>query len=68
MGADEVAGPTLARALDTMGLIDEFRIYLRPAVLGEGKRYFAFARPPLRLIAHQRIGADVICLRYQPAG
>jgi dihydrofolate reductase len=66
-GEFEVAGPTLARALDTMGLIDEFRIYLRPAVPGEGKRYFAFARPPLRLISHERIGAHVVRLRYEPA-
>lgn len=66
-GEFEVAGPTLAHALGCMGLIDEYRIYLRPAVLGEGRRYFAGPRPPLRLLSHDRIGADAVRLRYVPA-
>jgi dihydrofolate reductase len=62
-----VAGPTLAHALGQMGLIDEYRIYLRPAVFGEGRRYFAGPRPPLRLLSHDRIGSDAVRLRYAPA-
>jgi hypothetical protein len=36
-------------------------------VLGEGRRYFAGPRPPLRLLSHDRIGADAVRLRYVPA-
>jgi dihydrofolate reductase len=66
-GEIEVAGPNLAQSLTDLGLIDEYRIYLHPVVLGHGSPYFAGARPPLRLIAHDRIGEDVIRLRYVPA-
>jgi dihydrofolate reductase len=66
-GEIEVAGPDLARSLTELGLIDEYRIYLHPVVLGQGNPYFAGPRPPLRLVAHDRIDADVIRLRYVPA-
>ncbi|QKC82909.1 dihydrofolate reductase family protein [Mesorhizobium sp. NZP2077] len=66
-GEIEVAGPNLARSLTDLGLIDEYRIYLHPVVLGGGKPYFAGPRPPLRLIAHDRIAGDVIRLTYIPA-
>jgi dihydrofolate reductase len=66
-GEIEVAGPHLAQSLTDLGLIDEYRIYLHPVVLGRGKRYFADARPPLRLFAHDRIGQNVIRLVYVPA-
>jgi dihydrofolate reductase len=57
----------LAHSLTELGLIDEYRIYLHPVVLGQGNPYFAGPRPPLRLIASDRIGADVIRLVYVPA-
>ena len=66
-GEIEVAGPGLAQSLTELGLIDEYRIYLHPVVLGRGKPYFAGPRPPLRLIASDRIGEDVIRLAYVPA-
>lgn len=66
-GEIEIAGPDLARSLTELGLIDEYRIYLHPVVLGRGKPYFAGPRPPLRLVAHDRIGEDVIRLTYAPA-
>jgi dihydrofolate reductase len=66
-GEIEVAGPNLARSLTELGLIDEYRIYLHPVVLGHGKPYFAGPRPPLRLEAHDRIADDVIRLVYVPA-
>ncbi|UXI65887.1 dihydrofolate reductase family protein [Tahibacter amnicola] len=65
-GEIEVAGPDLARSLTEHGLIDEYRIYLHPVVLGQGKPYFAAPRPPLRLLSSDRIGGDVIRLRYVP--
>ena len=66
-GEIEVAGPDLARSLTDLGLIDEYRLYLHPVVLGRGKPFFAGPRPPLRLVASDRIGEDVIRLTYVPA-
>lgn len=66
-GEIEVAGPNLARSLTDLGLIDEYRIYLHPVVLGHGTPYFAGPRPPLHLISHERIGEDVVRLAYVPA-
>jgi dihydrofolate reductase len=66
-GEIEVAGTLLAHSLTELGLIDEYRIYLHPVVLGRGTPYFAGARPPLRLMSHDRIGEDVIRLTYVPA-
>jgi dihydrofolate reductase len=66
-GEIEVAGPNLAHNLTELGLIDEYRIYLHPVVLGDGTPYFAGPRPPLRLMTSDRIGEDVIRLSYVPA-
>ncbi|ATE65251.1 dihydrofolate reductase family protein [Rhizorhabdus dicambivorans] len=66
-GEIEVAGPDLAHSLTELGLIDEYRIYLHPVVLGRGTPYFAGPRPPLRLVGHDRIDGDVIRLTYVPA-
>jgi dihydrofolate reductase len=66
-GEIEVAGPDLARSLTDLGLIDEYRIYLHPVVLGHGTPFFAGPRPPLRLAAHEAMGEDVIRLTYVPA-
>jgi len=66
-GEIEVSGPELAQSLTDLGLVDEYRLYVHPVVLGHGKPYFAGPRPPLRLVASDRIGADVIRLTYVPA-
>src|SRR3954452_25435003 len=66
-GEIEVAGPNLARSLTELGLIDEYRLYLHPVVLGHGEPYFAGPRPPLRFVASDRIDDDVIRLTYVPA-
>ena len=66
-GEIEVAGPELAQSLTDLGLIDEYRLYLHPIVLGRGKPYFAGPRPPLRLVTSDLIGEDVIRLTYVPA-
>ena len=50
-----------------LGLIDEYRLYLHPVVLGRGAPFFAGPRPPLRLVASDRIGEDAIRLTYVPA-
>lgn len=66
-GVIEVSGPELAGSLTELGLVDEYRLYLHPVVLGGGKPFFAGPRPPLRLVASDRIGEDVIRLTYVPA-
>jgi dihydrofolate reductase len=66
VGEIEVAGPDLAGSLTTLGLIDEYRLYLRPVVLGRGKPFFAGPRPPLRLVASDLVG-EMIRLTYVPA-
>jgi len=66
-GEIDVAGPELAGHLTDLGLIDEYRLYLRPFVLGAGKPYFARARPPLRLLASNQVGEDAVSLTYAPA-
>jgi dihydrofolate reductase len=67
VGEIEVAGPDLAGCLTRLGLIDEYRLYLHPVVLGSGKPFFSGPRPPLRLVASDRISEDVIRLTYVPA-
>jgi dihydrofolate reductase len=67
VGEIEVGGPGLARSLTDLGLIDEYRLYLHPVVLGRGKPFFAGPRPPLRLVASDLIGEDAIRLTYVPA-
>lgn len=66
-GEIAVSGPELAGSLTALGLIDEYRLYLHPVVLGGGTPFFAGPRPPLRLVADERIGDAVIRLTYVPA-
>ena len=67
IGEIAVAGPDLARSLTDFGLIDEYRLYLHPVVLGRGKPFFAGSRPPLRLASSDRMDEDVMRLTYVPA-
>ena len=66
-GEIDVAGPELAQSLAELGLIDEYRLYFRPVVLGRGKPFFAGPHPPLRPIANERIGEDAVRVIYVPA-
>jgi dihydrofolate reductase len=67
VGEIDVAGPDLAGSLTNLGLIDEYRLYLRPIVLGHGKPFFVGPRPPLRLLASDPLADNVIRLTYVPA-
>ncbi|MGO4173399.1 dihydrofolate reductase family protein [Bosea sp. TAF32] len=67
VGEIAVAGPDLARTLTDLGLVDEYRLYFHPVVLGQGTPFFAGARPPLRLVASDQVGEDTIRLTYVPA-
>ncbi|WP_055045542.1 dihydrofolate reductase family protein [Devosia sp. A16] len=66
-GEIEAGGPVLAKSLTELGLIDEYRIYLHPVVLGSGDPFFAGPRPPLRLKGSERVDGDVLLLSYVPA-
>ena len=66
-GEIHVGGTVLAQSLTEAGLIDEYRLYLRPVVLGGGTPFFAGPRPPLRLMASELIAGDMVRLTYVPA-
>ena len=66
-GEIDVAGPELAASLTGLGLIDEYRLYIHPVVLGRGKPFFAGPCPPLHLVATDQITEEVIRLTYVPA-
>jgi dihydrofolate reductase len=63
-----VGGAGLARACMQLGLIDEWRLFVSPVLLGAGTPYF----PPfdetinLELVETQTFGARVVYLRYRP--
>jgi len=67
VGELDVGGPDLAQSLTDLGLVDEYRLYFHPFVLGHGKPFFAGPRPPLRLVASDRMGRDTVRLTYVPA-
>jgi dihydrofolate reductase len=66
-GEIAVSGPELAGSLTELGLIDEYRLYFHPAVLGRGTPFFSGPRPPLRLVSADRIGEATMRLIYIPA-
>ncbi|HVZ84348.1 MAG TPA: dihydrofolate reductase family protein [Terracidiphilus sp.] len=66
-GEIQVGGPALAQSLADAGLIDEYRLYLRPVVLGSGKPFFAGPRSLLHFVASDLIAEDVVRLTYVPA-
>jgi dihydrofolate reductase len=60
----------LARTLMTHDLVDEYRIWLHPVVLGSGHRLFENGVPPiaLRLTDTKITGKGVAVHVYEPAG
>ena len=64
-----VSGAELAGHLAQAGLIDEYRLYLHPVVLGGGKPYFRSGLS-LRLepLGTESLAQGVTLLRYAPAG
>jgi dihydrofolate reductase len=67
VGEIGVAGPDMAGSLTNLGLIDEYRLYFHPIVIGRGKPFFSGPRPPLRFVSSDLIAGDVIRLTYVPA-
>jgi dihydrofolate reductase len=61
-----VGGPTLASTLVREGLIDEYRLFVNPVILGDGTPFLPkFAdRIGLSLLETQTFGSGVVFLRY----
>ena len=69
----DVGGPTLASTLMRVGLIDEYRLFVNPVVLGAGTPFFPALedRIGLKLRETRTFGSGVVYLRYEtisPAG
>ena len=60
----------LAQTLHANGLIDEYRLFIEPVVLGTGKRLFEPSAAPtaLRLIESKPMAKGTVLAVYQPAG
>jgi dihydrofolate reductase len=65
-----VGGADLAASFMRAGLIDAYRLFVQPIILGGGTPFFPQLERPikLRLIETHRFTSGVVYLRYQPAG
>jgi dihydrofolate reductase len=61
--------PTLMRTLATHDLVDEYKFWVHPIVLGGGKRLFAdgFDKSSLELVDVKSLSTGVVVLTYRPA-
>jgi dihydrofolate reductase len=60
-----VGGPELAAEFMRLGLVDEWRIFVHPVILGRGKRAFEpGAMQMLKLIETKVFGNGVVMIRY----
>ncbi|MFJ9583142.1 dihydrofolate reductase family protein [Streptomyces acidicola] len=64
-----LGGAELAAEFMRNDLVDEYRIYVHPVVLGQGKPLFAESdtRRKLRLLENRTFGNGVVLLRYERA-
>jgi len=67
-GADIVVtgSMTLVRALIAAGLVDEYRLFVFPVVLGDGTRLFEGVPSELELVETRPFRSGVVLLRYRP--
>lgn len=57
---------TLVHGLIASGLVDEYRLFLYPVVLGHGRRLFTDARlQELQLVETQPFRSEIVLLRYR---
>ena len=64
-----VGGAGLASTLIKLGLVDEYRLFVSPVVLGGGTPYFPALdeRIDLELVETRTFGSRVVYLRYRRA-
>jgi dihydrofolate reductase len=64
-----VGGPTTAALMMRLGLIDEYRVFVHPVILGAGTPFFPALeqRIRLKLIETRTFGSGVVYLRYENA-
>jgi dihydrofolate reductase len=70
-GADlAVGGASLAATLVARDLVDEYRLFVSPVIVGAGTRFFpSLGRPvDLELLETRTFGSTVVYLRYRRAG
>ena len=62
-----LGGADLAAAFMRHDLIDEYRLYVHPIIIGKGKPLFepSDAKIDLRLVESRTFGNGVVLLRYQ---
>lgn len=60
---------SVVRDLISAGLVDEYRMFVYPVVLGRGERMFADAAevPKLRLLEAKPYRSGIVLMRYSPA-
>lgn len=65
-----VGGSTLAADVIRLGLMDEYRLFVNPILVGGGTPFFPSLDSPadLELVETQTFGSRVVYLRYQRAG
>jgi dihydrofolate reductase len=61
-----VGGPVLAEAFRRHDLIDEYRVFVNPVLVGDGRRMFGPGAPAdLRLLDTKAFSNGVVMLRYE---
>lgn len=66
----DLGGPTLAATFMRLGLIDEYRLFVQPVILGSGTPFFPALDHPIELefVETHTFGSGVVYLRYQQLG
>jgi dihydrofolate reductase len=61
-----LGGVDLVETFRRLDLVDEYRLYVNPVVIGRGRRLFDTADNPtdLELVENRRFGNGVVLLRY----
>ena len=61
-----LGGVDLVETFRRLDLVDEYRLYVNPVVVGRGRRLFETADEPtdLELVETRRFGNGVVLLRY----
>ncbi|MEW1629010.1 dihydrofolate reductase family protein [Streptomyces sp. NPDC089173] len=64
-----VGGADLVETFRRLDLVDEYRLYVHPVLLGRGRPFFGEAadRQGLRLLETRTFGTGVVLLRYETA-